>query len=375
MDVTVVTSGHDVADARLHRLVAAFHRAGLTVEVLGLGEAANGPTGATVTAVPRPGMAGRAVLALRYAVRARGRVVITLDPDALVFAWPVLWARRRVRVADVHEDYRALIADRSWARGVVRRVALAVATLAVVGSARAEVTLVADDHVPPASARCRLVVRNEADPSLLPVPRRHRPARPRGPWRAVYVGDIRASRGLFAMIEAIRRSPGWTLDLVGAVSAADGARLTSLLADPTLGDRVTVHGRRPPRQAWEIAGDADLGFALLDDTPAFRTAMPSKIHEYLACGIPVVTTDLPRPAEAIRSTGAGVVVPTGTPDEVGDAAASWLGAAAADPGLLDSWRIAAHAAGRRAAEAPSGYDEAAAVVRDLVTAERGRVGR
>jgi hypothetical protein len=38
--VTVLTSGHDVADARLHREVAALRRAGLRVEVLGLAEPA-----------------------------------------------------------------------------------------------------------------------------------------------------------------------------------------------------------------------------------------------------------------------------------------------------------------------------------------------
>jgi hypothetical protein len=38
-DVTILSSGHDVADARLHRHCAALHRAGLRVEVLARGRA------------------------------------------------------------------------------------------------------------------------------------------------------------------------------------------------------------------------------------------------------------------------------------------------------------------------------------------------
>ncbi|NUR30435.1 MAG: hypothetical protein HOV83_32045, partial [Catenulispora sp.] len=37
VDVSIITGGHDVADARLHRLAAALRRAGLAVEVIGLG--------------------------------------------------------------------------------------------------------------------------------------------------------------------------------------------------------------------------------------------------------------------------------------------------------------------------------------------------
>ncbi len=48
IDVSIVTSGHDVADARLHREVAALVARGLHVEVLGLGDEADGPPGVTV---------------------------------------------------------------------------------------------------------------------------------------------------------------------------------------------------------------------------------------------------------------------------------------------------------------------------------------
>ena len=48
-DVSLVTSGHDVADARLHRLVAALTDSGLTVEVIGLGDPAAAPAWSPTT--------------------------------------------------------------------------------------------------------------------------------------------------------------------------------------------------------------------------------------------------------------------------------------------------------------------------------------
>ena len=51
-DVSVVSTGHDVADARLHRICAALLRRGLSVEVVGLGTAVGGPRDVTEREVP-----------------------------------------------------------------------------------------------------------------------------------------------------------------------------------------------------------------------------------------------------------------------------------------------------------------------------------
>ena len=108
VDVSVVTSGHDVADARMHREVAALRRRGLTVEVLGLGDVGAGPEGADIRTWPRRSMVFRAVHAVRLPFLARGRVLLTLDPDVVPAGVVASLLRRRRLVADVHEDYVAL---------------------------------------------------------------------------------------------------------------------------------------------------------------------------------------------------------------------------------------------------------------------------
>jgi hypothetical protein len=59
-DVTVLSTAHDVADARLHRIVEALTAAGLTVGVEGLGGAGAAPRAAEVRTRARTGLLRRA---------------------------------------------------------------------------------------------------------------------------------------------------------------------------------------------------------------------------------------------------------------------------------------------------------------------------
>lgn len=306
-DVSIVTSGHDVADARIHRLCASLGDTGLTIELLGLGDPSAGPPGAAVAAVPRSGAVGRAFLAAKLATRAHGRVIMALDPDSLVAALVVGRLRGVAVVADVHEDYAALLRDRAWASGWRGRVARVLVAFATWAARRADLTVVADTHLPPSRARHRIVLRNLPYLGLLPEP----DAVPGPPYRALYVGDVRASRGLWSMVTAVESAPMWSLDIVGPIHHDDLPRLEAYVQHGAARDRLKVHGRLPPKEAWAHASGASCGFVLLDDTPAFRAALPSKLYEYVACGLPVIVTDLPRQREFVEAWQAGCVVPTG----------------------------------------------------------------
>jgi glycosyltransferase involved in cell wall biosynthesis len=356
VDVSVVTSGHDVADARLHRLVGALLRRGLSVEVLGLGDPADAPAGAAVRTVPRPGMVGRALLAPRWAAAARGRVLVTLDPDSLVAARAVGGVRRRAVVADVHEDYARLVEDREWSVGLLGAGARVVVRLAEHAARTAAATLVADEHVPPVRARRRLVVRNEADLGLVGPPREPAPTP-----LACYVGDVRPSRGLYAMLEAVAGAPRWRFEAVGPLREGDRAAVEDRCARPDLAGRVVWHGRRPPRDAWDVVGHAWVGFALLEDTPAFRDTLPSKVYEYLAAGIVPVVSNLPRQRRLLEEVGAGTVV--ADPHE----AAAALRRYAEEPGRLAEERTRALAWSAARGDGGSTYDRAAALVEEVLT--------
>lgn len=357
-DVSVITSGHDVADARLHRTVGALRRAGLEVEVRGLGEARAGPPGVPVHTAARGGLARRAMRATLLPFRARGRAVVTLDPDLV----PTATARRLVRggvlVVDVHEDYAALLHDRGWASGMLGRSAGFLVRAATCLARRADMTVVADDHVPPASARRRLVVRNLPDARHLPMP-----TTPDAQPRAIYVGDVRRSRGLWTMLAAVEAAPGWVLDIVGPVNDSELPELERWLSSSPAGPRVTFHGRQPPEVAWNAAGGAWCGMSLLDDTPAFRDSVPTKIYEYFGAGLPVLATPLPRVVDIIEASGGGCVVRNA--DEASATLRRWL----TKPATLHAQRDRARAWAAQHLGGPSAYDALAHEVRALLEAQ------
>jgi glycosyltransferase involved in cell wall biosynthesis len=108
-----------------------------------------------------------------------------------------------------------------------------------------------------------------------------------------------------------------------------------------------------------VARGAWVGLSLLEDTPAFREAVPSKLYEYLAAGLAVATTPLPRAADIVVRSGAGVVVP--------DAAAlsATLRGWAEAPEALQPLRAAAAEWARTTLDGASGYDELALRLRGL----------
>jgi len=363
IDVTILSSGHDVADARLHRHCAALRRAGLRVEVIAKGRADDAPDGAEFRASRSNGMAGRGVQALLLPGRARGRVLITLDPDLIPAArMHRLFSHGRRLAVDMHEDYVALLDDRAWAKGPRGAVARVWAKAAVSLSRGADLTVVADQHVPPGEADRRLVVRNLPDLSLLPER-----GEPDPQPRALYIGDVRASRGLFDMLRAIELAPDWELDVVGPVAARDREQLDAWTAESPAAARVRLHGRMPPATAWRLARGAWVGMSLLHSTPAFESAIPSKIYEYLACGLPVLTSPIKRAAELVEKAGAGVVV--ADPDEAGAALRAWSGEARAEFELL---RTAAAEWADRDLASTNPHDLLAAAVAELVAQARGR---
>ena len=80
-----------------------------------------------------------------------------------------------------------------------------------------------------------------------------------------------------------------------------------------------------------MARGASCGLVLLDDTPAFRAALPSKLYEYVASGLPVVVTDLPRQREFVEHWQVGAVVSPGPARarELADVLVAWGGCDAA----------------------------------------------
>jgi len=315
--VTIISSTDQSTDARLHRLTGALIRAGMSVDIWALGSSQGAPAGATFHQAPGgKKFTSRIWRDFVLPLRTSGQVVIAVAPDLLPISWVVTRARGQKLVADVHEDYAQLLRDRAWAKGLVGAAAKVVARAATSFARKSDLTTVADLQVPPFDARNRLVVRNLPDRNLLTVsgdidltP------------RAIYIGDVRQSRGLHLMLEVAEKSPTWSFDIVGNLAGADLDYVNSWKSRSSAAARVAFYGKLPPQESWAVAKGAWVGLTLLQPTPAFLEAIPSKLYEYMACGLATISTSLPRCVDLIAKSHGGVIADSA--DEISAQLNSW----------------------------------------------------
>jgi glycosyltransferase involved in cell wall biosynthesis len=137
------------------------------------------------------------------------------------------------------------------------------------------------------------------DPALAALPRP----------RIVFTGAVVATKLDLELLEGVARArPNWSIALVGPIGAGDPR--TDISALERL-PNVHLLGARPYLQLPEVLRGADVALVPYAINDLTRSVFPMKVYEYLAAGLPVVTTPLPALAETT-----GVVVAADAPATV-----------------------------------------------------------
>lgn len=225
-------------------------------------------------------------------------------------------------VWDVHEDTPAAVAIRSWVPDAGRPALTRAAARLERHAERRMHLLLADDHYAERFARAHPVVRNTTVVPADPVPA-GTPG-PDGVQRVIYLGSITVERGAREMIALGARLRAASGDAVRleVIGPAHGAAEGELRAAAARGD-LRWHGFVPGHQALGLLDGALAGLSLLHDEANFRPSMPTKVVEYLAHGVPAITTPLPVPRRLVERSGAGVVVPFGDVDATLETVLRW----------------------------------------------------
>lgn len=180
---------------------------------------------------------------------------------------------------------------------------------------------------------CRvLVVPNGVDPDLFRPQDREAARRELGfptGRHAVFAGNLIRWQGLDALIEALPRS-GEDLSVAVIGSGPDRDRLKAKATSLHVGDRFRLIGSVPQVVVPDYLAAADVCVAPFTAARNLRSGVSAlKIYEYIACGRPVVTTDVPGAADIVREYSCGIVV---RPDDPG-ALAKAMEVAASNPSL------------------------------------------
>jgi len=139
----------------------------------------------------------------------------------------------------------------------------------------------------------------------------------RAPRDLVLLGALAPSKGVDLVIEAwprlIARFPDLRLHVIGKTpndAVEDGvvyAPYEPRLGE--LGDSVILHGVMNHDKVLETLPACDISLALYrpTDNNLSRWADPSRVKDYLACGVPVIITDVPEIAKDVAAEQAGIV--------------------------------------------------------------------
>jgi glycosyltransferase involved in cell wall biosynthesis len=252
-------------------------------------------------------------------------LLLVHDPELLLVLPPK--DKRPPTVWDVHEDTAAALTTKAWLPEWLRPVAAD-------GVAKAErlaernLHLILAEH----GYNDRFTREHPVVPNATYVPAAAPP--PGGPRRVVYVGWLSPDRGSAEMVELGRllKPRGIAVELIGQADAAAQAHIAAGA------DAVRWHGFVPNAEALGLVEGSLAGLSLLQDEENFRHSMPTKVAEYMARGVPAVTTPLPLAVELVEEADGGFVVPFNDPQAAADAILKLD----ADPGLRAQMGLRAH---------------------------------
>jgi len=335
----LLDAGHDVTYIAPHGELASQPTVQPTVAAAGAaGDSANGAGGqgsgrqGTLTAVPIPRASGRHRLGALRAARAAmaeqspgADLLLVHDPELLLVLPPR--RKRPPTVWDVHEDTAAALTTKAWLPAWLRPVAEA-GVISAERLAERRLHLILAEH----GYNARFKGTHPVVPNTTYVPAEAAP--PSGPKRVVYVGHISPDRGSAEMTELGRllAPHGIAVELVGPADAAARAHIGAA------GDAVTWHGFVPNADAMRLVDGSLAGLSLLQDEANFRHSMPTKVAEYMARGVPVISTPLPLAVKLVEAGESGFVVPFNAPE----AAAEAVLRLDADPDLRVKMGVRAH---------------------------------
>ena len=138
-----------------------------------------------------------------------------------------------------------------------------------------------------------------------------------GRYLLIYQGILVVNRGLPELVDAMRLLPECRLAIVGYGALRDeiAARVA---ADDVLMARVTLVDAVPFETLMRYTASADIGvIPLIGSCLSYRLAAPNKLFEYMACGIPVVATDLEEMRRYIVEEQVGTLIAEPvTPDSI-----------------------------------------------------------
>ncbi|MBB1624647.1 glycosyltransferase [Achromobacter sp. UMC71] len=234
------------------------------------------------------------------------RIIHIHDPELLPVALALKCTGRAV-IYDAHEDLPRQILSKPWIKPWIRQaIAWPVERVENFIARRCTVVVCATPHI---AQRYAAQGANSIAVNNYPIPGElgdsaepDRPATPaRGDRTICYIGGIARIRGAVEMIQALEHTDA-RLILAGPMESE--ALHASLRAMPGW-SKVDYRGVLDRPGIRQVLAESQLGLVLLHPIPNYLDALPVKMFEYMAAGVPVLASDFPLWRQILDSSGTG----------------------------------------------------------------------
>lgn len=318
---TILSSVHLALDNRVfYREARTLARNSYDVTLIAVHHADERVDGIQIRALPRISRSRRPLLwrqLLRMAVETEADIYHFHDPELLLVS---PWLRRltgKPTIYDIHEANADFIAVKDYLPGVVRQPMAGLMRSLEPRLASRENGLIFADEAIAHSFRSfrgpkttlfnfpgRELIEQGAEPGVSVADRE--PV-------ILYLGGLERNRGAAVMVEAfahvLRQIPDARLLIVGHFQPPE-------LVDEVRGDAerrgisgsVTITGRVPFDQVGAYLRRARVGWVTWQALPKNEKNIPTKLFEYMAFGLPVVSSDLASIRPFIQEGGNGFLV-------------------------------------------------------------------
>jgi glycosyltransferase involved in cell wall biosynthesis len=336
--VVIVTSIHPDFDGRIWKHARSLAEAGCRVHLVCPWDVGDREVREGVVLHPFPRVRRRALRPLQIPVRL-GRRLLPLLPEADIvhfhdidiLPWMAALALIRPVVYDVHENYPDEMLVRDWIPRRARRplyhlVRIAEAWFA--GIVRNCVLVVPAQDARFDAERLRVIhVRNYATRRLLADVRDDYFDRRDV---VVFTGAHHDNNGSLLLLDIAARARARGLGLRFLMTDRFASepfrrRFLARVAELDLRDRIVIRPYVPSHEIMTILNEGIVAVSPNLRVPAQEKAIPTKLFEYMAAGLPIVTSDLPSQTKIVGDARAGLLARPEQPETFVDALARLAG--------------------------------------------------
>ena len=142
-------------------------------------------------------------------------------------------------------------------------------------------------------------------------------------YDAIYTGSIRSTRGIFQIIRAVKiaRDKGYLFKIlfIGPVFEKNLKKKVSYLVDQyKLHDHIVIMDPVPYEKIGRFYEQSRTGLIIFSDNPVNRTILPIKLFEYMAFGLPVLSSNFGHMKKYTHKEETGLTVDPSDPRDICD---------------------------------------------------------